>query len=409
MAQPLYVAPPINQMSRQNLNDEYCQICFEPLYLPGDNSPPVEITTDNCHHRFHRVCLQTYCGNNINRNNTLIFCACPICQRRFNFNTELQDLSQQVADRFAVLDAEDAALAAGPLPVVAAGPIAGLNPQLKNYLQSNYNIDRITQEFTNCFSQIIDGAVAFANDDNIGFDKLNYGIQENAPIPQNFRSQLFGDEQKIFQQKMSVLLGNIAQANQVVLKYKISMAYSNKLRNSLVILNTINQNIQDAAFVNSLYQPANNPLNEEAGFLFSGLRQSLSSKVQVSITKLLASSINRAYHASLYPYANPLVNQFLFDLLDPFIYTFIRHIDTRDTQHLYYLHLLPLTTTRINNLVIVRPDFQFFIRYFDCFVNFVTQLVAINFDVTQQLGGKRRKSRKKRGSKKARKSRRYRK
>jgi hypothetical protein len=397
MAQPLYVAPPINQISRQDLNDETCVICFEQLYLPGNNGPPIEITT--CHHRFHRVCLQTYCGNS--PNNTLTQCRCPTCQQRFNSNNQLEDLTQQVADRFAVLDAEDAA--------IAAGPIAGLNPQLKNYLQSNYNIDRITQDFTNCFSQIIDDAVAFANDNNIGFDKLNYGIQENASIPQHFRPQLFGDEQKIFQQKMSVLLGNIAQVNQVVLKYKISMAYSNELRNSLVNLNTINQNIQDAAFVNSLYQPANYPLNEEAGILFSGLSQGLGSKVQVSIKKLLASSINRAYNSSLYPHANPLVSQFLFDLLDPFIYTFVRHNDTRDTQHFYYLHLLPLTTTRINNTAIVRPDFRFFIRYFDCFVNFVTQLVAINFDVSQQLGGNRKKTKRKRGSKRIRKSRRYRK
>ena len=152
MAEEGYIAPPINQMSRQDLNDEDCVICFEQLYLPGIRGPPVEITT--CHHRFHRDCLQTYCGNPVNRNNTLIACACPTCQRRFNFNIRLQDLNQQVTDRFAVLDAEDAAaalaLAAGPV-VPDAGPAAGLNPQLQNYLQANYEIDRITQEFTNCF------------------------------------------------------------------------------------------------------------------------------------------------------------------------------------------------------------------------------------------------------------------
>jgi hypothetical protein len=296
-----------------------------------------------------------------------------------------------------------------PDNIPVAVPVEDYYGDYIDYLKSNYNIDRINQEFTNCFSQIIDDAVAFANDDNIGFDKLNYGIQENAPIPQHFRTQLFGDEQKIFQQKMSVLLGNIGQTNQVVLKYKISKAYSDELRNSLVILNTINQNIQDAAFVDTLYQTEMNPLKEEEGILFSGLRQSLGSKVQVSITKLLASSINRAYNSSLYPHANPLVSQFLFDLLDPFIYTFVRLNDTRDSQHLYYLHLLPLTATRINNTVIVKPDFRFFIRYFDCFVNFVTQLVAINFDVSQQLGGNRKKTKRKRGSKRVRKSRRHRK
>ena len=54
------------------------------------------------------------------------------------------------------------------------------------------------------------------------------------------------------------------------------------------------------------------------------------------------------------------------------------------------INLIPLS--KINETV-WRPDYRFLIRYFDCFVNFVRQLVAINFDVAQQLGGKRRKSR----------------
>jgi hypothetical protein len=285
-----FIAPPIDQMTRQDLTDEDCIICFEPLYLPNDNNgPPIEITT--CHHRFHRDCLQTYCGNPANRNNTLINCACPTCQRRFNFNNGILDLSQQVADRFAALDAEEAdALAAGP--VVADGPIAGLNPQLQNYLQANYEIDRITKEFFNCFSQIIDDAVAFRNDNNMGLDKPNYGIQDNSPIPQEYRLALFGDEPKINQQKSLVVNGLISRLNnEISQRYKFNTAYSTELNNSLEVLNTINQNIHDAAFVNSLYQAANYPLNENIGVLFEGLT-GFDRKLSGAIYKLIASAVN---------------------------------------------------------------------------------------------------------------------
>jgi len=390
-----YIAPPINQMSRQVLNDEDCIICFEQLYLPSDNGAPIEITT--CHHRFHRGCLQTYCENPANRNNTLISCACPTCQRRFNFNIRLQDLSQQVADRFAVLDAEEAALAAGP--VVVAGPVAGLNPQLQNYLRSTYEIDRITKEFFNCFSQIIDDAVAFRNDNNMGLDKANYGLQDNVPIPQQYRVAIFGDESKINQQKSLVVNGLILRLNNEILpRFKFNTAYSIELNNSLDILNTINQNIHDAAFVNSLYQAANYPLNENIGVLFDGLN-GFERKLYRAVDKLLASAINRQYQASLHSVLNP----FLLDLVGGIILIFLTYPNPN------YLNLMPTTIIRINGRPAVRPDFQFFIRYFDCFVNFIRQLFAINFDVAQQLGGKRRKSRRVKNSKKVRKTRRYRK
>jgi hypothetical protein len=401
-----YIASPINQMTHADLTDEECVICFDQLYSYYGNGPVVEITS--CHHRFHRDCLQTNCGNPQINDNSLINCACPICQQRFNFNIEIQDLSQQVTDRFALLEAQEADLAAGPLVVAGPGadPVAGLNPQLQNYLRSNYEMDRITKEFFNCFSQIIDDAVALRNDNNMGFDKANYGLQENVPIPQQYRLALFGDETKINQQKSLVVNGLILRLNNEILqRYKFNTAYSIELNNSLDILNTINQNIHDAAFVNSLYQAANDPLNENIGVLFDGLN-GLDRKLSGAIYKLLASAINRQYQPSLHSVLNP----FLLDLVGGIIIIFMMYNDTRHiNRNFYYLNLMPTTITRINGRPAVRPDFQFFIRYFDCFVNFVRQLVAINFNVAQQLGGKRRKSRRVKKGRTIRKSRRFRK
>jgi hypothetical protein len=84
-----YVANPINQMSQEDLENEECAICIEPLY----NRDPVEI--NNCHHRFHRSCLQDNCANQA-LNNTLQRCKCPTCRGEFNFNTGLTNLIPQV-------------------------------------------------------------------------------------------------------------------------------------------------------------------------------------------------------------------------------------------------------------------------------------------------------------------------
>lgn len=292
------------------------------------------------------------------------------------------------------------------VPLVNAVPIEEYYGNYTNYLRANYEMDRITQEFTNCFSQIIDDAVKNITNNNVGFDYKNEQYETN-PIPEPFKKLLFGDEDQISQQKMLVLFRHVGETDRLLLKHKFLMGYSNELIKSLDILNKINQNLKDADFINSLYQPATTPFNETVGISFTGLTNQ---KIHIAITKLLASSINKVYHASLYPWDNNSVNRFLFDLLDPFIYTFINYISTiQNGNNPYFLHLVPLTTTYINNVAIIRPDFRFFIRYFDCFVNFVTQLVAINFDVAQQLGGNRRKTRRKRGSKRVRKSKRYRK
>jgi hypothetical protein len=360
-------------MSRQDLNETECGICLEELYVPVNEirGPPVEITI--CHHRFHRNCLQQACANN------LVNCSCPTCRTRFNFNANLEDLSPMVAGRLNALDAEEAAAAQA-----AQAPVAGLNPQLLNYLQANYAFDRISKEFSNCFSQIIDDALAFKNDDNIGFDKQNYGVPEHLPIPEHLRHLSFGNETLILQQKRFSMHSLVGTMNEIIQKYKFNTAYSIELNNSLVILNTINQNLHDDAFINTLYQPATHPFNENIGLL------STSSSMHSPALKLVASAVNRVYQPDLYSVLNQ-VSPFSQELCERIIYALPVGKD-HSTGGKNYLNVIPVTTIRINGQQILRPDFQFFIRCFDCFVNFIRQLVAINFNVAQQLGG--RKSRK---------------
>ena len=102
-------APPIHQMSREDLKNEECSICMNSLYLPGENGEPCEIK--KCKHRFHLRCLGTNCRTGTN---SRLNCACPICRQIFKYTTfGIEYLGQRVADRFAVLDAERAPLLGG--------------------------------------------------------------------------------------------------------------------------------------------------------------------------------------------------------------------------------------------------------------------------------------------------------
>jgi len=378
-----YIGPPINQMSRQELNETECGICFEELYVPVNEirGPPVEITI--CHHRFHRNCLQQVCQRN------LINCSCPNCRTLFNFNANLEDLSQLVAGRLVALDAEEAA---------AQAPVAGLNPQLLNYLQSNYEFDRISKEFINCFSQIIDDAVAFRNDNNMGVELMGPD-EHNRPVRIDVvRNVIRGDQSQINEHKMQIFENLIRFINKITQGYKYNPVYAAELLNTLENINAINARLQTAAFVDSLYQPdsARNGMSfdSNAGLKFS----SGNGPATYNLLYLLISGLAGRYATGLEGFSK-FINQLSIEMIGVFLTNnYIAVLNNPRERN--YLNLIPLTITRPGP--IIKPDYRFFIRFFNCFVNFIRQLAAINFNVAQQLGGK--KSKKRRKSIKRRKS-----
>jgi len=382
MAQAGYVAPPINQMSRQELNIEECGICFEELYVPGNRGPPVEITT--CHHRFHRNCLQQVCQRN------LLICGCPICRARFNFNDNLEDLSPLVAGRLIALDAEEAAAQAQAARLAVPSRLAprALNPQLLNYLQANYAFDRISKEFINCFSQIIDDAVAFRNDNNMGVE-LMAPDEYNRPVRIDVvRNVIRGDPSQINEHKMQIFENFIRFINKITQGYKYNPVYAAELLNILENINAINARLQTAAFVESLYQP--DPVVNFALDTNAGLKITAGRPLTYNLLTLLKSGLIGRY------YQGPFTG-FILQLFTEMVGVFLTNNYTsilNDPRERNYLNLIPLTYTYVTQ-PIVKPDYRFFIRFFNCFVNFIRQLVAIDFNVAQQLGGKKTKKRRK--------------
>jgi len=384
-----YIGTPINQMSRQELNETECGICLEELYVPVNEirGPPVEITI--CHHRFHRNCLQQVCQRN------LLICGCPTCRTRFNFNANLEDLTPIVAGRLVALDAEEAAAAqaqAARLAVPSRLAPRALNPQLLNYLQSNYAFDRISKEFINCFSQIIDDAVAFRNDNNMGVE-LMAPDGNNIPVRIDaIRNVIRGDLSQVNEHKMKIFENLIGFINKIIPGYKYNPVYAAELLNTLENINAINARLQTAVFVESLYQPE--PGNAPGGLdSNAGLKMASGRPVTRHLLYLLKSGLIGRY------YAGPFTG-FILQLFTEMVGVFLTNNYTsvlNDPRERNYLNLIPLTITRAQGgQPIIKPDYRFFIRFFNCFVNFIRQLVAINFNVAKQLGGKKKKKRKKR-------------
>ncbi len=82
----------ISSTPLQELVNQQCSICMDSLYF--QNSQPVEINT--CNHKFHKKCLNDWCGRNNNRTST---CNCPYCRNEFNYKTELKKLGTQIRNK----------------------------------------------------------------------------------------------------------------------------------------------------------------------------------------------------------------------------------------------------------------------------------------------------------------------
>jgi hypothetical protein len=312
----------------------------------------------------------------------LVNCSCPNCRTRFNFNTNLEDLSPIIAGRLVALDAEEAVAAA------AQAPVAGLNPQLLNYLQANYAFDRISKEFINCFSQIIDDAVAFRNDNNMGVE-LMAPDQNNNPVRIDaIRNVIRGDPSQINQHKMEIFENLIRFINKIIQGYKYHPIYAAELLNTLENINAINARLQTAAFVDSLYQ-LDSARNVHGRFDTNAGLKTIDSKLHTNnLLQLLKSGLTGRYDGGTF---TGFILQIFIEMVGVFLTNNYIAI-LNDPRERNYLNLIPLTITRPGP--IIKPDYRFFIRFFNCFVNFIRQLVAINFNVAQQLGGKKTKRQK---------------
>lgn len=304
---------------------------------------------------------------------------------------------------------------ADPLPgVIPNEPNIGPNvgedmDYLQNYLRANYEIDRISKEFTDCFSQIIDDSIAFRNNNNMGleYSKKRHGIKVDVETLE----KIMGDPISIINQKIKVIQSLTGKINQIITNYKYNQIYTFTLTNTIENINIINNQLNDNAFIESLYQPLdifrnppppqftgvpdNNPFNQ--GLL---IQEGLINTHTILI--LLKSAESGRYNVNIdFPI---FIKQLFIELIGVFMTD--HALPTGDIRNSYYLNLIPTIITNLGSPfgLIIKPDFRFFIRFFNCFVNFLRQLVAINFNVGAQLGGKKNKKTRRRIVKKGRKS-----
>jgi hypothetical protein len=388
----------------RTVNTPTCQICGESLYTP--DLLPVEITT--CRHRFHRLCLQDWCNNNNRYNNHLENCTCPECLQSFNFNIRLRDLTQLVNARRDQLEGEaqglQAAQAVGQAvgqAVVQAPAVAQAN-NLQIYTQQNYLIDRATRRFSDCLPRI-----------------------EGRSIHDDSKRIEWVERQIVF-------------INSIVTNFKFNALYAEQIRRILPIINRINDNLQNQDFITRLlarrvlpngypdkqswfntYVDESNPLTKQ----YNGNPNSIyDGYVQFFSVLLLQGCYTGETRGR---YEIPAEERANFNPLhDPPIINLFKQM-----FHSYLLWETEAKNGVAGNTIVkvyevvppsnVLPDLNarpieigFFQRYFQCFLDFLTALLEVNYNQAFQLqGGKRsrgkrsiRKTRKQRKNKKMRKT-----
>ena len=367
-------APPINTLTLFDITGEpavegqdlpECQICMERLYNPA--LFPSEITT--CHHRFHRDCLRNQWCNN-NAGNTLEACRCPNCEQIFNCNTQLQDLTPQVNARLQELQQ----------PAVVEAEAQGIQVQqipennLQTYTRQNYLIDRATRRFTDCITQI-----------------LNDSFQAHAyPLPRHEKEKNWMQYYYISNQIYYVI-------HEIIQNFKNNTKFETMLRENIGFLHTMNDRLQNPEFIQSL--------KTIEGYL-PNLGQSA---MNVDKSKLLKDFLLQCYSGQtrrLDRYApNEQIN-WPGQLPDLVINRITQcYPGKHGMEHFSgpdYLNLLPVSGGEHyggkhyggNRLVI--PDLRNFQRYFQCFLDFLTALLEVNYNQAFQLqGGKRYRKTKK--------------
>jgi hypothetical protein len=383
-------APPINTLTLFDITGEpavegqeppECQICMERLYNP--ELFPSEITT--CHHRFHRDCLRNQWCNN-NAGNTLAACRCPTCQQIFNCDTELQDLTPQVNARLqelqqpAVVEAQGLQVEQAEAQGIQAEQIPANN--LQTYTRQNYLIDRATRRFTDCITQIL----------NDSWQSMAHAY----PLPRHEKEKNWMQYYYISNQIYYVI-------HEIIQNFKNNTKFETMLRENIGFLHTMNDRLQNPEFIQSL--------KTIHGYL-PNLGQSA---MHVDKSKLLKDFLLQCYSGQtrrLDMYAQNEQINWPGQLPDLVINRITQcYPGKHGMEHFSgpdYLNLLPVSGGNGygGDYGLVNPDLRNFQRYFQCFLDFLTALLEVNYNQAfLQQGGKRsRKTRKQRRNKKMRKS-----
>ena len=379
-------APPINTLSLFEITGEpavegqeppECQICMERLYNP--ELFPSEITT--CHHRFHRDCLRNLWCNN-NAGNTLEACRCPTCQQIFNCDTELQDLTPQVNARLQELQ-QPAVVEAEAQGIQVAVPQVQQIPEnnLQTYTRQNYLIDRATKRFTDCLPRIEGRSI---ND-------------ETKPIEWVGRQIVF--------------------INSIATNFKFNALYAEQIRRILPIINRINDNLQNQDFITRLLAQRNLPNGtpDTSTWIYTNFLSHYNiynappPQPYVKYTHFFQNLLNIGcytgesrgrYELPPAERANftPLEDVLIVSLFEKMIHTYVLW----KTESIILNGAKIYETVPTGGPINILPHFGnhieigFFQRYFQCFLDFLTALLEVNYNQAFQLqGGKRYRKTKK--------------
>ena len=188
-------------------------------------------------------------------------------------------------------------------------------------------------------------------------------------------------------------------------------AFLGEIRN---ILNNVNGRLQDNEFIRGLTQNPNGIFRA-----YRNTRPNLFEMTSNWLMPYLTACYNdadpdannvlyRSENGTDIVFTRMEVREFIGDLCQRFVYNLIPSIDPNSgNQSAIWVNTVPIRWS--DNAPYINPDLQFFQRYFQCFLDFLTALLEVNYNQAFQLqGGKRsnRKTRKQKRNKKMRKTKR---
>ena len=270
--------------------------------------------------------------------------------------------------------------------------LQGLQPSPETYARQNYLIDQAKKRFTNCVKLIV-------NDSKLTGDDLVGHIRSlGHEVPQE-------PEQLAEIVRCTYIQSQIEYVNVIIENFKNNEIFVSLLRDNVTHLNTINNRLQDKDFINSLKsangnlsnytRPRNTTYQDREYYLIYTLNQCFTGITGNNMYDPGAGGHYQTPPTRKITWSNHIDNLFINNLVFEFLQykTTPPHVHASYIQNTqpYLMSILPISARE--GVPSIDIDLQYFQRYFQCFLDFLTALLGLNtiYDtdtISMRAGGK---------------------
>ena len=264
-------------------------------------------------------------------------------------------------------------------------------PSPKTYEEQNYRIDQVKTRFVDCVTRIINESGLTGD----AIDRLARSAGQEVPQEPEQLAEIV---------RCTYIQAQIEYINVIIENFKNNKTFVSILIDSMPHLNTINNRLQDQDFINSLKSANGNLSNytlpqlityqDREYYLMYTLNQCYTG---ITDNNMYDHNPGSPGHHNSPPthkitWANHIDKKFINNLVFEFLQfkTTPPHVHTYTISNAlqYLMVLLPISAREGSPKIDI--DLQYFQRYFQCVLDFLTALLSVNtiYDID---GGKQRK------------------